>query len=125
MYSAVTRDITVSVVPFYLEGRSDPSENHYVWAYRITIDNGSGRDITLEMWDRIPVSRHEDIQIQLIEPNVRLADDQHYITEQRPQGLLKWWLTVPATARDRNPMLVTYGVRIDRAKDVQTTPLPE
>ena len=93
--------------------------------YRITIDNGSGRDITLEMWDRIPVSRHEDIQIQLIEPNVRLADDQHYITEQRPQGLLKWWLTVPATARDRNPMLVTYGVRIDRAKDVQTTPLPE
>ena len=25
MYSAVTRDITVSVVPFYLEDRSDPS----------------------------------------------------------------------------------------------------
>ena len=93
--------------------------------YRIAIDNGSGRDITLEMWDRIPVARHEDIQIQLLEPNVRLADDHHYTTEQRPQGLLKWWITVPAAARDRDPMLVNYGVRIDRAKDVQTTPLPE
>ena len=39
MYSAVTRNIAVSVVPFYLEDRSDPLENRYVWAYRITIDN--------------------------------------------------------------------------------------
>ena len=47
MYSAVTRDITVSVVPFYLEDRSDPQENRYVWAYRITIDNQSDEPVKL------------------------------------------------------------------------------
>ncbi len=41
MYSAVTRDIEVNVEPFYLEDRSDPSANRYVWAYRVTIVNRS------------------------------------------------------------------------------------
>jgi ApaG protein len=47
MYSAVTRDITVSVVPFYLEDHSDPQENRYVWGYRITIDNQSDQPVKL------------------------------------------------------------------------------
>ena len=47
MYSAVTRNITVSVVPFYLEERSDPDENRYVWGYRITIDNQSDDPVQL------------------------------------------------------------------------------
>jgi ApaG protein len=41
MYRAVTRNIEVQVRPFYLEDRSDPSENRYVWGYQITIDNQS------------------------------------------------------------------------------------
>jgi ApaG protein len=41
MYRAVTRNIEVSVEPFYLEDRSEPSENQYFWAYRITIANNS------------------------------------------------------------------------------------
>jgi len=41
MYRAVTRNIEVQVRPFYLEDRSDPSENRYVWGYQVTIDNQS------------------------------------------------------------------------------------
>ncbi|MCO5063430.1 MAG: Co2+/Mg2+ efflux protein ApaG [Rhizobiaceae bacterium] len=41
MYKAVTRNIEVEVEPFYLEDRSDPAENRYVWGYRVTIDNQS------------------------------------------------------------------------------------
>jgi len=47
MYSAVTHDIEVSVEPFYLAERSDPSEDRYVWAYRITIDNQSSERVKL------------------------------------------------------------------------------
>ena len=47
MFSAVTRDIAVSVEPFYLEGPSDPADSHYVWAYRVTIDNRSNAWIKL------------------------------------------------------------------------------
>ena len=41
MYRAVTRNIEVTVEPFYLAERSDASESRYVWAYRITIVNNS------------------------------------------------------------------------------------
>ncbi|MBC7792516.1 MAG: DUF4139 domain-containing protein, partial [Clostridia bacterium] len=94
-------------------------------SYRITIDNSSGRDLTLELWDRIPVSRSEDIQIQMIDLTTKLATDAHYATEQQPQGLLKWWLNISATARGLQSFTIDYTVRIDRAKDVIMTPLPE
>ena len=47
MYSAVTRDIAVTVTPFYMEERSDPAEGRYVWGYRITIDNQSDEHVKL------------------------------------------------------------------------------
>ena len=47
MYRAVTRSIEVSVVPFYLDDRSEPAENRYFWGYRVTIDNQSGERVQL------------------------------------------------------------------------------
>ncbi len=47
MYRAITRNIEVSVEPFYLDDRSDPSEGHYVWAYRVTIANHSDEHVQL------------------------------------------------------------------------------
>ena len=47
MYRAVTRNIEVQVRPFYLEDRSDPAENRYVWGYQVTIDNQSDEFVQL------------------------------------------------------------------------------
>lgn len=47
MYRATTFDIEVTAEPFYLEDRSDPSDSHYLWAYRITITNKSDQSVKL------------------------------------------------------------------------------
>lgn len=47
MYSAVTRDIEVSVEPFYLSDQSDPDAGRFVWGYRVTIANGSVQTVKL------------------------------------------------------------------------------
>ena len=47
MYSAITRDIQVTVRPVYLADQSAPADNHYVWAYHIRIDNTGGRRVQL------------------------------------------------------------------------------
>lgn len=39
LFTAVTRDVRVSVRAFYLEDQSKPDESHFVWAYRVTIEN--------------------------------------------------------------------------------------
>lgn len=38
-YSQTTRGIRVIVRPFYLEDQSEPEANHFVWAYRVKIEN--------------------------------------------------------------------------------------
>ena len=39
MYSKTTKSITITVNPYYLEEQSEPDEQHYVWAYQVTINN--------------------------------------------------------------------------------------
>jgi ApaG protein len=47
MFSATTHNIEVSAEPFFLEDRSNPAEDRYVWAYRITIANRSDEPVKL------------------------------------------------------------------------------
>lgn len=47
MVSTVTDGIRVSVETFYLADRSSPAENHFAFAYRITIRNESARTVQL------------------------------------------------------------------------------
>ena len=46
-YTKTTHDISVTVEPFYLEEQSEPSDNHYLWAYRVTIANQGGATVQL------------------------------------------------------------------------------
>ncbi len=46
-YSKTTRGIRVSVRPFYLEDQSEPETHHYVWAYRVKIENRSSEIVQL------------------------------------------------------------------------------
>lgn len=51
MSTAVTQGVKVSVVPRWLEEHSSPASDRWVFAYTITISNGSDRTVQL-------VSRH-------------------------------------------------------------------
>ncbi len=48
MYVRTTNDITVSVNPIYLDDQSSPGDNHYVWAYRVRIENNSHSTVQLK-----------------------------------------------------------------------------
>ena len=47
MYHATTREIEVSVEPYYLAEQSDPADSRYVWGYRIVIANNSDQQVKL------------------------------------------------------------------------------
>ena len=38
-YTAITQGIAVSVEPVYLDDQSRPEESHFLWAYRVRIEN--------------------------------------------------------------------------------------
>ena len=47
MYTAVTRDIQITVMPQYLADQSEPDEGRFVWAYTIEIANLGRRTVQL------------------------------------------------------------------------------
>lgn len=47
MYEQTTRAITITVKPFYLDEQSEPDEEHYVWAYRVSIENAGDETVQL------------------------------------------------------------------------------
>jgi ApaG protein len=47
MYEHTTRGIRVLVRPKYLESQSRPDDDHFVWAYTITIENRGSETVTL------------------------------------------------------------------------------
>ena len=46
-YVATTRQIRVSVKPVYLDDQSAPQDNHFVWAYKVKIENLGGETVQL------------------------------------------------------------------------------
>ncbi len=48
MYERITRGIKVIVRPQYLESQSKPDEDHFVWAYTITVENHGRETVTLK-----------------------------------------------------------------------------
>ena len=47
MYQETTRDIRITVQPLYLDDQSDPGQNHFVWAYQVTITNEGSETVQL------------------------------------------------------------------------------
>lgn len=94
------------------------------WNYRIVLDNGTGRDVTLELFDRIPVSRNEKIEVRTEDLSRPLSTAKAYVEGAKTQGILRWDLTVPASARPANPMTVAWKVAVSRPNSMQITPLP-
>ena len=47
MYERTTNGIRILVEPYFLDDKSDPDEDHYVWAYTVRIENGTGGTIHL------------------------------------------------------------------------------
>ena len=48
MFSKTTNNISITVEPYYLEEHSEPDENHFVWAYQVTINNIGQQTIKLK-----------------------------------------------------------------------------
>jgi ApaG protein len=70
MYSSMTRSIRVSVEPLYLEDQSSPSDDHYVWAYQVKIQNEG------------------EVTVQLLNRHWRITDAMGRVQEVRGAGVV-------------------------------------
>jgi uncharacterized protein (TIGR02231 family) len=95
------------------------------YEYRVTISNGHAEAVEVRLWDRYPVSRNEEIEITLKDLSSPLSTNQKYVDSEKPMGLLRWDLTIPAQSTGDASFVLSWRVEVARGKDIEMTPLPE
>jgi hypothetical protein len=94
------------------------------WDYKVTIDNSTGKDARVELFDRRPISRNDKIEVELTNVAPALSTKKEYLEGISTEGILRWDLTVPATARGTAALPVVWRVRLTKPSSMMTTPLP-
>ena len=113
-----------------VEGAFDKSDVTR-WDFRVDLASTLSKPVEVELVDRLPVSRNKEIRIDLENDlkkgGAALASDAKYLADERPQGILKWLVSLPAQAEPGKPAAksVAWGVRVSRPKGAPIVGLPE
>ena len=85
--------------------------------YRLVVENFGNEPASVRVVDRLPHAEEgADIRVSLGKTSDELSEDPLYLREERPMGILRWDVEVPADAAGETARLITYdyGVEYDR-----------
>ena len=92
---------------------------------RIELQHLGPGSVEVEVWDRRPTSRDEDIEVSVGEPTPALATDESYRRTEARMGLLKWLITLGPEGSDAATREIVWTLRVNRSADIDMTPIPE
>lgn len=93
------------------------------FTYRLTIDNFGKAPARVRLMDRIPTTKGNDIRVELIKPGT-LSSDPVYLAEQKPHGILRWDVEVPAGTSTEKPFSVEYTFTVEYDRQMTITEVP-
>ncbi len=93
--------------------------------YRIDLEHLAPGSVMVEVWDRRPVSRDEDIEVGIISPTPALASDEDYLRSEARLGLLKWLVEIGPAGSETATREIAWTIRVNRSADIDVTPIPD
>jgi hypothetical protein len=84
------------------------------FSYRLVVENFRNEVTPVRVLDRLPhADNGEDIRVTLGESSDAISDDKLYQREERPMGLLRWDIEVPAKASAEDARLIEYRYAVE------------
>jgi len=82
--------------------------------YRLVIENFKDAPAAVRLMDRMPVpDRSVDVRVTLGEMKEKLSADKVYLQVERPKGMLRWDVQVPARAAGENAFALEYEYKLE------------
>jgi uncharacterized protein (TIGR02231 family) len=82
--------------------------------YRLTIENYKDKPVQVRLLDRIPIAdRETDVRVTLGEMTHELSTDKLHERLERPKGILRWDVTVPASASGEQAFVLEYEYKTE------------
>lgn len=98
MFKAVTNEIAVTVMPVYVDERSNPQRSEYFWAYRVIVENNSENTVQLvsRYWHIVDGEGHvEEVEgegVVGLKPNISPGESFSYTSGcplRSPSGIMQ------------------------------------
>ena len=90
--------------------------------YRIAIENYKNTNVKLQLLERIPYTKDEDLQIQAFETNTPLSKDPDYVRILKDKGILRWDLQLAPNMVADKARVITYSYTMKYDKEMQIQP---
>ena len=88
------------------------------FAYRLVIENYKGQATPVRVFDRLPYTEDsKDLRVTLDDLQDKLSTDNVYLRIDRPKGILRRDIEVPANAAGAKARMVSYGYQLEYARD--------
>lgn len=82
--------------------------------YRLVVENYKDEEVPVRVFDRLPHSdRPGDIRVKLGELKDPLSTDELYVRTEKPKGILRWEINVPASATGKDARIIEYDFTVD------------
>lgn len=88
--------------------------------WRIDLVSSAAGATRVEVSDRVPVSRNEQIKVELKDLSVALSTNAKYLKDDRPSGILQWSVDMPGVGGDGKPRerSITWTTQVSHGVDV-------
>ena len=82
--------------------------------YRLVVENFKNEAVDIRVIDRIPTSlNNANIRITQNDFSANLSDDKLYQRVEKPEGILRWEVSVPANASVNEAYTVEYSYTVE------------
>lgn len=90
------------------------------WKWRLDLVSAAPGLSRIEVSDRVPVSRNEQIKVEIKEPSLALSTEDAYLKNDRTRGILRWVLDMPGRKADGKPTerSISWTVQVSHPVEV-------
>jgi len=94
------------------------------YTYRFRLQNYMNEPVEVRIWDRLPQAPDQQVSVTLLDPKPGLSEDPLYVAQDRPRGLLRWDIQVPALASGAKAHAFSYSFQLEYDRNLTIGELP-
>jgi hypothetical protein len=93
--------------------------------YQVRLQNFMGKPVKVRVWDRLPQPPNDQVQITLVNTTKDLSTDALYVEQEKPRGLLRWDIELPAGSTGAKAVAFPFGFRLEFDRQFTIADLPD
>jgi hypothetical protein len=83
------------------------------YEYRILVSSYKAKPVKVQVWDRLPRTETETVNVTVMKTQPELCSDPLYLRQQKPHNLLRWDLTVDPTMKGDKAKEIHYEFKVE------------